>query len=288
MTSPDTIKPSHPSGKRTLPFMQLALVLLLTLLGYSKVNAADDLARQLMLESGLVSQLNLLHKSLANQLEYSLQQDPKLGWVSDEKKRHILSWLRSSYSPDKLINSIHDFYIDAFSDQDMEQILRWIRSASGNRFTEMEKMATGTSAEQEMRVYKASHPLQQIPDNRHKLILRLNTVTKVSESALVVQLTAKLASALIKQQTQREKQSVAQIMKQIGRQRDDLLEEIMPELISDMTYMYRDASDLELQRYISFAESSIGVRYHTTLLSAFNNALIDASEEFGNVLLAEY
>jgi hypothetical protein len=55
-----------------------------------------------------------------------------------------------------------------------------------------------------------------------------------------------------------------------------------------MTFMYRDASDLELQSYISFAESRVGVLYHSTMLAAFNNALIEASQDFGHVLLAQY
>ena len=264
------------------------VILLILLFQPPHVHGEEELARQLMLESGLVSQLNLLYKSLSLQLDYTLKQDKKLRQLSEDKKRHIMSWLRTSYSPERLITSIQAYYYESLSDQDMQQILRWIRSSTGNRFTEMEKMATGSYAEQAMKLYKASHPLQQFPENRRKLISRLNKVTKVSESALVVKLTAKLASALIEQQGSRNKQSVADLMKDIGRQRDELMQEIMPDLIPDMLYMYRDASDLELQSYISFAESSVGVRYHTTLLGAFNNALIEASQDFGHVLLSEY
>jgi len=248
----------------------------------------NDLAEQLMLESGMVSQLNVLNDSLSAQFHYTMQQDKNLRQLSEAKKQYILSWLRSSYAPEKLIKSIHDYYYDTLSDQDMRQILRWIRSSTGHRFTEMEKMASGANAEQAMSTFKVSHPLQQIPEYRRKLIKRLNKVTRVSESALVFRLTERLATALIKQQGRAKKQSVEHLMKDIAKHRDELLEQIMPALIPDMHFMYRDASDLELQSYISFAESNIGVRYHTAMLSAFNNALIEASEDFGHVLLSEY
>lgn len=279
---------SYLAASRLLRPALLILTALLVVLGQPNARAENDLTFQLMLESGLISQLNILHKSLAAQLEYAIKQDPKLSQISAQQKTRVLSWVHASYSPEKLISSIHDYYYDQLSDQDIEQILRWIRSETGNRFTEMEKMASGTRAEEDMQIYRVNHPLTQVAENRLKLILRLNTVTKVSDSALVVKLTEELALGLIKQQSRHNKQSVDSIMKLIGKQRDILLKKIMPELKSDMIYMYRNASDLELQSYISFAESSIGVRYHNTMLSAFNNALIESSEAFGKVLLEAY
>lgn len=247
-----------------------------------------DLARQLMLQSGLISQLNTLHDALGKQLEQVMKKDKSLKTLSPNKKMHIESWLHSSYSPQRLIRSIHDYYYENLSDQEMEQILRWINSGAGRRFTEMEKIASSSTAANDMWQFQQAHPADSIPQNRQKLIERLNRVTKVSESALLVKLTSRLATALIKQESLAKKKSVAELMKQISKQRDDLLSEILPEVIPGMTYTYRRASDLELQSYISFAESKIGMVYHTTMLSAFNNALIEASQDFGHVLLAEY
>jgi len=287
----DTIALPPRESERLVPLRMLPLCLLLILANLflaTPLRAEDDVARQLMLESGLVAQLNLLHKSLSSQLNYVIDQDPTLRQLSRQQKQHIIAWMRTSFAPDRLINSIHDYYYRSLSDRDMEQILRWIRSRTGHRFTEMEKSATGPYAEQEMQRYKQTHPLPTVPTYRLQQIKTLNKLTKVSDAALVVQLTFKLAAALIKQQPSPDKQTVDALMKEIGRQREDLMQKIMPNLIPDMLYMYRDASDLELQAYISFAQSSIGVRYHTTLLGAFNNALIEASQDFGHILLAGY
>ena len=50
-----------------------------------------------------------------------------------------------------------------------------------------------------------------------------------------------------------------------------------------MFYIYRSLSDADLQRYIAYAASPVGKRYHTASKAALDDAIVRASHNAGVV-----
>jgi hypothetical protein len=54
-----------------------------------------------------------------------------------------------------------------------------------------------------------------------------------------------------------------------------------------MLFTYKDLPDKDLQSYLDFSSSDVGVKYHSTMMKGLNKAFIDAGEKFGNEMMRE-
>lgn len=261
------------------------------LLLFTSLLQAEEHARDPSLEifqkSGLAAQIETLPNTLSERLQSALAEDRHLKNLPATATRHYTDGLRSSFSVEKLSQSILIYLDSSFNLSEMEEVIQWLDSSNGSEFTRLEMLATRPESMAQMR-----RDLQQqnpdIPATRQQLIKRLNKVTRASDSTLMVMMTSRLAVELIKRRDHQSSTplSVNAVIKEIGAERDELEAEALPDVIAGLHYTYRDASNESLQAYIHFAETSLGKRYHNAILGAYNSALIDASQKYGKTLLS--
>ena len=247
-----------------------------------------DLSMEIFEKSGLASQIKLLPDTLSRRFHYELKHDSALDELSEDMAKQYIAQLRSSFAVEKLTHSILVYLDNSFSYREMEQVIHWLESADGSQFTRMETLATRPETIVEMRQFDINNQSRVLPFSRRQLISRLNKVTRASDSTLVIMLTSRLAIELIKQRQSNAERplSVVEVMKQIGKQRDDLEKEALPDVIAGLHYTYRNASNEAIQAYIHFAETNLGKRYHNAILGAYNSSLIDASQAFGKEIIS--
>jgi len=71
-------------------------------------------------------------------------------------------------------------------------------------------------------------------------------------------------------------------MGQIEKTRPHLEAAMKSQVVVTFLYTYRSLSNSELEKYIEFAGSEIGLKYHRTTIAGFKKALIDGSIRWGN------
>ena len=71
------------------------------------------------------------------------------------------------------------------------------------------------------------------------------------------------------------------ILKEIEKLRGQLAQMMRAQVLVAALYTYRNASDEELRGYVEFADTGPARRYHRATFRAFERAMVEASQRFG-------
>ena len=216
----------------------------------------------------------------------SFKYDQRFHSLSEAQTQTIFHTIEIAFNPEILRTRVKSTIESLLRKEDIEQILLWLNSAVGRRITELEKIATFQDLKMDMVVFKQQQIKFPPTQQRINLMQRLYTATKVADSAvmmnMIIELTLKLISIdPVKKVGQAE---IYQLMKQLMKKRGIVEKEIRVNILDNLMLTFHEATDSEIENYIEFANSSVGIAYHRALLDAYNSSLIDATLYFGETI----
>lgn len=186
----------------------------------------------------------------------------------------------TAYGADRLRPAVARVLADTLSEEDARAALAWLTTDLGRRITSLEEAAAERAPPERTDEIAAA-----LPPARRALFVRLSSALHAGEVAATVLINmtwglargAEIASPGSARQADDIRAALegsrARIVAQVERQ-----------MVGVNAVTYASLTDEEIERYIAFAESPAGGRYHAATSIALERALSDASIEAGRIL----
>ena len=203
-----------------------------------------------------------------------------------ETSQWIAGSLKTVYAPAAYLKVITQALLDRYDADAMTHVLAWYRSPLGRKITRLEAAAQASRRRADRTRYLAGLEERQPSDYRLVLIFSIDEAAHTSAATTGALTTSMDGWALgIEQlagerETQEIRQTEAALGKFRAKSRDDVADDVLRELI----YIYRDATDADLRAYVEFLESEAGTWFSGTAFKAhqayFNTAADHIAADF--------
>lgn len=179
--------------------------------------------------------------------------------------------------------AIRDEIARELTDDDIEQVLRWLRSPLGQRFTRMEEDASTSEAYADMVAY--GRGLKDDPPENRRLVRidELLGAMNGTEAAVSMALSTQMAvvTAMVAATPGNGPEDLSSAIMGIEQARPEITRMMQGEVLVASLFTYRGASDEELARYAAFARTGPGQRYHEVTFRSLERAMVQASQRLG-------
>jgi hypothetical protein len=189
----------------------------------------------------------------------------------------------SSFNATIFLNEVQRSIENGLSRQDVEAVLQWLDSPVGKRITRLEEAGSSPAALAEMESMK----VQLLKDaDRVKLIKRFDAAIKGSEYSadLMMNVQVAMATSMAAILAPDDPTVHEQIFAAVSANRSQIELEARDKTLQSFLYTYRSLNEEELNRYIDFISSGVGVRYHEVMKQGMNSGFLSASRSVGKTL----
>lgn len=267
---------------RSLRALLPALLLSLTPGVHAQSAANLDLARELVVRSGLAEQL----KGYPVQVDREMAQ--ARGRMPDEVLAALREAARVSYDPAQMQQDIVRSLAADMAPQDMREAIAWLDTAPGRRVTLAEEAAATTVTPEAVQAYAAASRTAPPLQRRSALIGELIAATRAVDHTARFTESISLGVAVGVDATRPEQNRIG-----LAQLRERLRVAMPPEKLREVLgagmplifgVTYRDVSDADLAAYLEFNRSPLGVRYNDAMMKAFTEAVTRASIGMGPLI----
>ena len=238
--------------------------------------AADDLRAPaaVVVDAALVDELfqtsgvDRRLPGLAAQVRMEFQRHS--GFAAAADRLTLSEIVARQITADALYPLVRDEFLRTAKAERARDALAWYRSPFGRRVVGLEVRAAAPESQREFRSYTTSIS-SNLPGARVVLVRRLDDASRVTETGLdsLVGMLRGFATAVDAARPVERRMDRAQIEAQLKQTRDQAFGPTRQGALVAMLFTYRDLSDAELARYVSFLESPTGRWFTRLTQSAF-------------------
>jgi len=187
--------------------------------------------------------------------------------IDSDARRWLAQTLDVAFSPEAFAQSIRQALLDGYDGDSLSRVLVWYRSALGRKIARLEQAATEPGIAQARKVYLASLENKQPSDYRLVLIFSLDEASRASEGTFAAEKAAVNGwnRGIEQILSGQERQEVAQTQVALDVFRAQIRDMVSDDVLREMLYTYREASDVELRAYVEFLESDAGKWFFKTV-----------------------
>ncbi len=249
--------------------------------GVAAERSDPETVRQLMQLSGMNKQIEQFPPTLRAELDRQQAERPTL---TDEQLDTIRSVIAVSFDATRILASVRKSLERNLAGADAKAALKWLTSPLGRKITKLEEDASTAEAYLEMQEIGPGLLAGNAETERFRRIKRLDNATGATESSLNVaqNLEMAIASAASSAAQDARRPSYDEILEMTAMSKARMRSEVERMVEIGFLYAYRGLADREIDKYIAFAESKPGRRYHQATIDAVNDALVEAGRKFGS------
>jgi hypothetical protein len=267
---------------RAFKIALVALLFLCSAVCFAQDGKADEqLVKKLMQESGLGKQIEQFPAMMQADIIKSNQESGNK--MSQGELNDLLRMAAEAFNAATMKDTVRRHIQENLPEKDMGAVLKWFGSPLGKKILKLEEEAS--SPEANKKIQEMSGEIYKNPE-RATLLSRLDKAVKATDVG--VSITTNLQVAFILAVTAgmpaEQRPSVDEILSEINKDREQLQKTIRQETIAGFFYTYRSLKDAEIKKYITFAESGPGKRYHTVSSEGLNTAMMQAGLALGSKL----
>ena len=206
--------------------------------------------------------------------------------LSDEQYAMLQSAIDRAFAPDVLRETMTLHMEELVQPADQEAVLKWLSSDLGSRFTRWEVQA---GVVEEIRKAEAEAPklLKALSPARLDKYRRLAKALDAGNTIalLTINLTTAIVYGIGLPMPDTAAEGAARGMRQRMQSRRADMEKFYAErALQTYSYVYRNASDAQMEEYVRFAESAAARRYHEAGITAIDNTISQAALALGQDL----
>ena len=262
----------------------LSLVVCLFSLVVPANSSTPEMARELLEKSGLEVQIQnipqMIKTSFVDGINKTGQEFPagKIAEIADLVGR--------SFDPELILDYCAEQIAAELSDHDIRSVLTWLNSALGQKITELEEAASTPEGYRAMKAMSAELKNTKHSNVRMGLIQQLDKAMKSTEWQVetVMNMQVAQAAAIMAAAPTIDQIPVEKVRASMEAARPAIEMTLAEEILVGELYTYRSLTDKELKKYIGFAESESGQRYHTVIRKALNDGMIGSSKKMGSAI----
>lgn len=244
---------------------------------------SDKLVRTLMLKSGMKKQIEQMPQLLQSELE---QQQANATGISQEDFNRFSSIAKSAFDAKAIHAAVQTYIKLNLSENDMKEVLEWLDSPLGTKITKLEEEASTAKAYEDMQAIGPKLLHENKDSVRMNKIMKLDKAIGVTQSTVNTVLNIQLAMiSAMSAAMEADKRPSFEDVQDLVKKNQPQIQSAMRQMVQiQFLYSYRELSDHEIDRYIQFAESMQGQRYHNVSIRAIDEALVQAARRIGSRL----
>lgn len=245
--------------------------------------AAADPVDELMHKSGLWKQIGEFEPMMQAGIAQSQSEGKRL---DEDALRALRRAAAAGYAPDRMRAAVRGQIASELALRDIREVTAWLSTDLGKRVTAAEEKASEPAQAQRL-AQGEDKVLAKLPRSRRALIDRLVKATRAAEfnAALLIDTTVGVMRgiALVTPQDG-DGAEAEEVIAGIEARRPALIEAMRIESAAAFAVAYESLRDADLEKYVRFAESPLGGKYHDATSRALEAALADAAQEMGRQL----
>jgi hypothetical protein len=189
----------------------------------------------------------------------------------------------SAFDSGKLKKIMHDHLQANLSEAETQATLAWLNSPLARKISRMEEQASKPEAYTEM-MGMADQLMAN--DGRVKLVKKLDIAVKATETAMsaAVNTQASLIAGLTSALKPEVRPTFEAIESEVKKNKGQMEPIIEAHTVLSYLYSYKDLTDDEIGRYLTFAESLAGKKYHSVVAAGLDTTLARAARSLADDL----
>lgn len=245
--------------------------------------ANDRQIRTLMVQSGLKKQIEQIPLFLQRELS---QQRHKFKDLTQEEMDRIDGIAMQAFDATSMNENVRRYIESNLSQNDVTAALDWLESPLGTKITRLEEQSSTPEGHAEMERMAPGLVEEYRGTARIAKIRELDDKTGATEASVNTVLNLQLAmiTAVTAAMNVDNPPTYEEVQELVGRNRTQLQAVMEPMVQLQFLYAYRTLTDGEIDRYIRFAGSESGRKYHSVTAKGINYAFIQAARKFGTRL----
>jgi hypothetical protein len=241
---------------------------------------------QVIRKSGLWNQLGQMQDQVRNGALEGRAKEEARGAppLEEEDFKKLVGAIERAFAADRLREVVAQELAEALPAGDEGAVLRWLDSEAGARFTKLEEEGNKPEQVEEMQ-RSARDALPGVSKERLELVKRFGDAIGAGEmeTTIVINLVTAVAYG-VSLTTPAPPLDVKAFKQRMEKDRARMVVAYRSRALGMYAWMYRDAPDAEFARYVEFAESPAGRRYHAATVKALDVALTRAAFDMGLAL----
>jgi hypothetical protein len=223
--------------------------------------------------SGVRNHVAALRERLTRALENDYRADFDI-------RRWATRMLASSFSAESCSKSVRQALLDNYNADIMARVLTWYRSGTGRKMVRLEQSGAEPGQSVARRTYLATLENKQPSEKRLVLIFRIDESLRASEDAFATIKAVAIGWSRVVEdlQGERDRTEVIQLETALAIYRAQARDEVGEDVLREMMYTYRDATDAELGAYAEFLDSDAGQWFFGTVDKGFRTFLDKAAD----------
>jgi len=258
-------------------------VLAAILIGWGNACAGEKAplprVEELMHKSGLWRQIEQIEPLLQANL---VQEMGKAGKEEESELWPLRMAMAKAYAADSLRDEVKNQLSLSLGQRDVESVLAWLSTDLGQRLTALEEKS-GEVSEYSQRQENAEDVMRSLPPQRIQLIKRFTKAIRIGEASasMAINTTVGITHGASLVSPHMKASEVKEIKRMLGEHKAKLTQMYEEQSVMQFAAIYQSVSDQDLKKYIAFAESPAGRRYHAATIKAMDIALTKAATEMG-------
>ena len=258
-------------------------------LALGTAHAQERRIDELMRKSGLWQHMGQVREAArlgAEEARAQARANPGPNDLTDAQHQRMVAAMDKAFAPDRLRTGMRDELLKELAAADEAEVLRWLSTDLGMRITRIEEQRD--SAEEQARMEReAPKLLESLPRARVEKYERLAASIKAGESsaAMIINVTTAIAYGIAIASPHGDVTMVKAMRAKMDLERPRMVEAFTRRSIALFAYTYQALGDEEVEKYVQFAESPAGKRYHDATTRAldtvFARASLDMGRDFG-------
>jgi len=223
--------------------------------------------------SGVRNHVAALRERLTRALENDYRADFDI-------RRWATRMLASSFSAENYSKSVRQALLDNYNADIMARVLTWYRSGTGRKMVRLEQSGAEPGQGAARRTYLATLENKQPSEKRLVLIFRIDESLRASEDAFATIRAVAIGWSRAGEdlQGERDRTEVIQLETALAIYRAQARDEVGEDVLREMMYTYREATDAELAAYAEFLDSDAGQWFFGTVDKGFRAFLDKAAD----------
>ena len=274
-----------------MPHALRNLLTVAAFLAASAATVADAQGRrieELTRKSGLWDQVTQMRAQMKHGVSEARRQAKAGGkeLLDDAAFAKLMASIDRTFSPETLRESMTLFMEDYVSPADEAEVLKWLSSDLGGAFTRME-VAAGSLEEIKKAEVEAPKIRAALTKARLEKYQRLAAALDPGNSTttLTINLTSAIVYgvSLVTPDTDANAAATG-IRRNMELQRPEMVKYFAERALQTYSYVYRNATDAQVETYVRFAESAAARRYHAAGIRALDETITQAALAMGQDL----
>src|SRR4051812_34610758 len=227
---------------------------------------AQNRTEELMRKSGLWDQAAQMRLQMKGGVAEARAQAKAAGqaMLTDEEFARLQAGIDRAFAPDVLRETMTLYMEDLVTPADQEEVMKWLTSDLGGRFTRWEVLA-GTVDEIRKAEPEAPKLLKALSPARREQYRRLSVALDAGNTiaGLTINLTTAIVYGIGLAMPDTDAEGAAKgIRERMEGQRAGMVKYFGERSLQTYSYVYRNATDAQMEQYVRFAESPAAQRYH--------------------------